>query len=287
MRVIIAGAGGLVGACLAESMAANHEVHALKRADLDITDGAAVAALCRQVRPDLVINCAVAQVDPCERDPQMAEAVNVSGPQYLARAAAEAGAEILHFSTNYVFDGARTDGGLYTVDDETHPVNVYGWTKLDGERAVIEANPRSYIVRTSWVYGPNKENFLASVPRKLRRRERVEAIVDCHSTTTYVRDLAARTTDILSRGRYGIYHVVNEGVCSYYEFAVEAARQVGVSEAEAEELIVKKSESEMQRPARRPAWTPIECRLSTELGLPPLRDWRTALADYIEETLKA
>ncbi|MBX3280270.1 MAG: dTDP-4-dehydrorhamnose reductase [Acidobacteria bacterium] len=286
MKVIIAGAGGLLGARLTESLSSVHEVCALKRADLDITDGAAVDAVCLRERPDLVVNCAVAQVDPCEQDPQMAEAVNVAGPRNLARSAAAIGAAILHFSTNYVFEGTRTDGGFYTIDDETRPVNVYGRVKLAGERAVIEANPRSYIFRTSWVYGPGKESFLASVPKKLRKKESVQAIVDCYSSTTYVRDLARRTDEILARGRYGIYHTVNAGVCSYYEFAAEAARLLGLSEEQAAGLIMKRSESQMNRPALRPAWTPMACRLSDELGLAPMRDWRAALAGYVEEVLR-
>jgi dTDP-4-dehydrorhamnose reductase len=286
MKIAISGAGGLVGACLAQELAPTHEVDALKRADLDITDRQAVKRWVDAARPNLIINCAVAQVDPCERDPQMAAAISTSGPQYLAEAAAEIGAEVMHFSTNYVFAGDRTDGASYTIEDETHPINVYGRSKLEGERAVMEANPRSYIIRTAWVYGLGKESFLASVPRKLRKRERVEAIIDIYSTTTYVRDLAARTAEIIARGHHGIYHVANEGTCSYYEFAAETARLVGLTETEAGELIVKRRESEMNRPARRPVWTPLRCLLSAELGLLPLRDWRAALADYIHTDLK-
>jgi dTDP-4-dehydrorhamnose reductase len=286
MKIAISGAGGLVGACLAQELAPTHPVYALKRADLDITDREAVKRWIDAARPDLIINCAVAQVDPCERDPQMAAAINTEGPRHLAEAAAEIGAEIIHFSTNYVFDGKRTDGASYTVEDETLPINVYGRSKLEGEQAVAGTNPRSYIIRTAWVYGLGKESFLASVPRKLRRGERVEAIVDIYSMTTYVRDLAARTVEIISRGRHGIYQVANEGVCSYYEFAAEAARLVGLAETEAGQLIVKRRESEMNRPAQRPVWTPLRCLLSAELGLPPLRDWRSALADYIHTDLK-
>ena len=286
MKIAISGAGGLVGACLAQELAPTHEVHALKRADLDITDRQAVKQWVDAARPDLIINCAVAQVDPCERDPKMAAEINTEGPRYLAEAAAEIGAEVMHFSTNYVFEGNRTDGAPYTVEDETHPINVYGRSKLEGEQAVKEANSRSYIIRTAWVYGLGKESFLASVPRKLRKRERTEAIIDIYSTTTYVRDLAARTVEILARGHHGIYHVSNEGTCSYYEFAAEAARLVGLTETEARQLIVKRKESEMNRPARRPVWTPLRCLLSAELGLPPLRDWRSALADYTHTDLK-
>lgn len=289
MKIAIIGAGGLVGANLAQHLA-NHqegdsrgsrEVIALRRADLDITDSRAVKEWNRSARPDLIINCAVAQVDACERDPELAAAVNARGPQSLAEAAAETGAEILHFSTNYVFDGGTPGRSPYTIRDEPRPINVYGRTKLEGERAVENANPRAYIVRTSWVYGPGKETFLASVPRRLRAREPIEAIIDSYSSTTYVRDLVARVVEVIERGRYGVYHLVNDGVCSYAEFAEEAARLVGLSETEAGRLIVRVKEAEMKRPARRPAWTPLRCLLSSEIGLAPLRDWRQALAEYV------
>ena len=192
----------------------------------------------------------------------------------------------MHFSTNYVFDGESERLTPYTIADETRPINVYGRTKLAGERAVTSATPASDVVRTAWVYGVGKESFLASVPRKLLASEHVFAIVDAFSTTTYVRDLVVRAAEIIDRGRYGTYHVVNEGVCSYYEFAVQAARLIGVEDAVIDELIVPVKESEMKRPARRPRWTPLRCVLSAEIGLAPLRDWREALACYISTDLE-
>ena len=285
-RIAITGARGLVGACLAQFLAADHDVDALSHSDLDITDRDAVHSWCLRNRPDLIVNCATLQVDACELDPQLAETVNVSGPQNLALAAAEFGAEVMHFSTNYVFDGEPEGRRPYTIEDETRPINVYGRTKLDGERAVTKATPSSYVVRTAWVYGLGKESFLASVPRKLLARERVLAIVDAFSTTTYVRDLVVRAAEIIERGRYGTYHVVNEGVCSYYEFAMQAARLIDLDEAIIGELIVPVKESEMKRPAPRPRWTPLRCLLSEEIGLAPLRDWREALACYISTDLE-
>src|ERR1043166_5200353 len=132
MKIAITGAGGLVGSHLARHFAAEHEVLALKHHDLDITDHAAVKRLVKRERPGAIINCAVLNVDECERDPALAAAVNTTGPRALAEAAAEVEAEIIHFSTNYVFDGKRT-GTPYTMEDETRPVNVYGRTKLEGE----------------------------------------------------------------------------------------------------------------------------------------------------------
>ncbi len=281
MKIAITGAGGLVGQHLARSFANECEVRALPHQALDITDSAAVRVWCAAERPTLLINCAVIDVDFCERDPALAQAVNVDGPHQLAAAAVEIGAEMLHFSTNYVFDG-RMHGHAYTQADAALPINNYGRTKRAGEQAVQAANPHSYIVRTSWVFGQGKESFLATLPRKLRAGEHVRAIKDVWASATYVNDLVARVAELLARRRYGIYHAVNGGVCSYHEYALECVRLMGLDEAETAALITAVSEDEARRLAERPRYTPLQCLLSAELGLPPLRDWRAALAAYVQ-----
>lgn len=281
MKIAITGAGGLVGQHLARSFANKCEVRALLHTDLDITDGAAVRNWCAAERPTLIINCAVIDVDLCERDPALAQAVNVDGPRHLAAAAADIGAEILHFSTNYVFDG-RTHGHLYTQSDAALPINSYGRTKLAGEQAVRAANSQSYIVRTSWVFGRGKQSFLATLPRKLQAGERVRAITDVWASATYVNDLVLRVAELVAHKRYGVYHVVNSGVCSYHDYALECARLVGLNEVETAALIEAVREDEARRLAERPRYTPMQCSLSAELGLPPLRDWQAALAAYVQ-----
>lgn len=269
MRILITGAAGLVGSELARACAGD-EVAALTHRDLDITDSRAVAETVRRLRPDVVFNCVVIGVDDCEADPVLAERVNVSGPSSLAAAAEREGATMVHFSTNYVFDGRRTDGVPYTVDDEPRPINVYGVTKLRGERAVLDAAARAFVVRTSWVFGKRKATFLSSVAEHLARGERVSAITDTFASTTYVRDLAARVLELVRTGPRGLHHVVNDGICSYETFAREAARLVGASPG----LIDLQTEASMARPAPRPAWTPLR-------AVPPLRPWQEALAEYV------
>ena len=281
MKVALTGAGGLVGRHLSERLARRHEVLPLRHADLDITDAEAVRRVVGSERPGLLINCAVVGVDECERDEPLARAVNVAGPAALAAAAAEVGAEVVHFSSNYVFDGGRAGREPYTAADEPRPVNVYGRTKLAGELAVRSANPCSYVVRTSWVYGPGKESFLATAHARLRAGKTVRAIVDTWASTTYVEDLVSRVEGILASRAYGTYHVVNEGVCSYHDFALEAARLAGLSRDEAGRLIESVREEETGRGAPRPRHTPMRCLLSEGLGLGPLRHWRDALAAYV------
>ena len=278
MKVIITGAGGLVGGCLAHRFSPLHEVFAPRRAQLDVTDASAVRRFLEEQRPQLVVNCTVLGVDECERDPEAARAVNAEGPRALAEAAAAVGAEFLHFSTNYVFDGEGREP--YGERDEPRPVNVYGRTKEEGERAAFEANPRSYVVRTSWVFGAGKESFLSTAHRELAAGRSVRAISDTWASVTYVEDLASRVEEILSTGRHGLYHVVNEGVCTYEDFAREAARLAGLDEETSARLIQTVTESEVRRPARRPRSSPLRCTATAELGLPPLRHWHEALAAY-------
>lgn len=282
MKILITGASGLIGSHAAQRLGREHEVVALKHADLDITDRESVSRCVSDAKPVLIINGAVIQVDESEQNPAKAHAVNVEGPRNLAEAASKMGAEFIHFSTQYAFDGESIGRAPYTVKDEPQPINVYGKTKVTSEQAVIDACPRSYIVRTSWVYGSGKDSFLCTAHKDLRAGKRVRAIVDIWSSTTYVEDLIERILQILQRRRYDIYHVVNEGVCSYHEFALEAGRLVGLSRERVESLIEVLKEAEMKRVAARPRYTPMRCLVSEELGLGPMRDWRSALAAYVK-----
>jgi dTDP-4-dehydrorhamnose reductase len=266
-----------VGSGLATAYVGN-DVIALRHADLDITNADAVDAMVRRVRPDVIFNCAVIGVDDCEADPALAERVNVAGPEALARAAEDVGAAMVHFSTNYVFDGERISALPYTIDDEARPINVYGVTKLRGEHAVAASLSRAFIVRTSWVFGPGGRNFLSTVAGRLARGERVQTIVDTFASATSVGDLVARTIELVKRGEYGTYHVVNDGICSYESFAREAARLVQADEARIDRV----TETSLARPALRPRWTPMRCLLSERLGFPPLRSWENALSEFVD-----
>jgi len=283
MKIIITGAGGFVGKELAGFFAADHQVTALNHQALNITDREAVKGFIKQARPDLVINCAVLGVDVCEADPTLAEAVNVAGPKFLAEAAAEIDAEIMHLSTNYVFDGDRELGEYYTISDEALPINKYGETKLSGEQAVIAAAPKSYIVRTSWVFGAGKENFFRNAARALAEKKPARAVNDLWASVTYVPDLVARIQEILARRHYATYQVVNDGFCSHYDFAAELARRLNLAKPESEGLIAGVSDAEAKRLARRPRNTPMRCLASEALGLAPMRDWRETLPDFLSQ----
>jgi dTDP-4-dehydrorhamnose reductase len=260
MRVVVTGAAGLVG----RAVTAKYRAVPLTHAGLDITDRDAVRRKMADLRPDLIINCAVIGVDVCEDDPKLARAVNVDGPRNLA----EVAPAIVHFSSNYVFEG--TQEKFYGIEDETKPVDEYGRTKLAGERAVAEACRNAFVIRSSWIFGPGKESFISTVHRQLRAGKIVRAVSDIWASTTFVDDLVLRVVEIVERREYGLHHVVNGGVCSNETFALEAARLVGATS----HLVDAVSTRDAHR-APRPRYTPL-------LAMPPLRDWREALAAYIQ-----
>ena len=211
-------------------------------------------------------------LEASEADPDRAWAVNAIGPANLGRLAENAGAAVVHLSTNYVFGGDRVTG-YYTIDDEPQPVNVYGETKWEGERALAAECSRHFIIRTSWVFGGSKANFFDNAIALLRAGEPVDAISDTWGSPTLVDDLVERVQAIVDRGKFGTYHTANFGVCSKYEFAVEASRVLGKDS----ELVKPVFASQLGASVRRPEYTPIECKQSAEIGLPPLRDWERAL----------
>jgi len=281
VKLLITGAAGLVGGHLAQRLARDHEVVAFKHADLDITDPVAIDRCVAAVKPVLIFNCAVLQVDDSEQNPKKAQTINADGPRFLADAAAKTGADFVHFSTQYAFAGEPVGRPPYTIEDLPDPVNVYGETKVAGEATARAACARSYIIRTSWVFGTGKASFLCDVHQSLHAGKNVRAIDDIWSSTTYVEDLIDRVQAIVAGRRYGIYHVVNAGVCSYYDFALEAGRVLGLERKQIDSLIEITHERDMKRIASRPRYTPMRCLLSEELGLPPMRDWHEALAQYV------
>ncbi|MBA2732350.1 MAG: dTDP-4-dehydrorhamnose reductase [Acidobacteria bacterium] len=283
MKIAIVGAGGFVGKEFIRHLSNNHYVLPLTHSDLDITNVQEVRRIIFNQRPALIINCAVLGVDACELNPSLAWSVNVSGAENLAGAAAAIDAEFLHLSTNYVFDGNRERGSFYTLADTPTPINVYGRTKLAGEQAVRVVSPKCFIIRTSWVFGVGKENFFSTALRSLNAAKKICAITDVWASATYVRDLVARAIEILFHHHYSTYHVVNNGLCSYYDFALEAACMFKMSNEELEQLIEPVKLFEFRHNAARPRYTPMRCTVSEEIGLAPLRDWRTALAECIHD----
>lgn len=278
MKILITGAGGLVGRASVEHCLANgDEVVAYDRQALDIGDGAQVDAVVSSERPDAVINCAAwTDVDGCESDPAKAERVNADGPENLARACRQANAGFLTISTDYVFDGAKD--GFYTQRDQPHPLSVYGRFKLEGERRSQAEHARTIVVRTGYIFGPGGRNFLSTVVDRAKRGEKLKVITDSWGTPTYARDLAVRLRELVELDLPGIFHVVSAGEGASFEtFTREALKLSGGEPA----LVEPVSMNSLSRPAPRPRNSKMKCLLSEAIGLPPLPHWQEGLAHFV------
>lgn len=277
MRVVVTGARGLVGRAVSEHCAAvGDEVFSYGHRDLDITDREAVRRVILSNRPDVVINCAAwTNVDGCESDEKRAFAANAAGPENLAAASKEAECIFITISTDYVFDGAKS--GFYTQLDEPNPESVYAASKLEGERLSALAYDRSIIVRTGYVFGPGGINFLSTVVERIKKGERLKAISDTYGTPTYAKDLAVRLRELAEKNVAGTYHVVNSGPgVSFEEFTRKAVALIGNREVVVESI----SSAALNRPAKRPRNSRMRCLLTEKIGLPPLRDWESALEEF-------
>lgn len=271
MKILVTGANGQLGKELAEILPERgHEVVALERAGLDVTDAGGVEDVVGHYTPDLVVNAAAyTSVDGCETETELAYAANALGPRNLAQVCERRGCELLHVSTNYVFDGE--EDGPYEPFDPPWPISVYGRTKLAGEEYVRDLCTRWYVVRTAGVYGLG-HNFVRTMLRVGTERDLLEVKDDEYVSPTYARDLAVGVAEVIEEGNYGLYHVTNAGSCSWYEFTREIFRLSGL-----ETGVVPIPTSEYPLPAARPANGVL-----SDLGSPRLRPWREALADYLK-----
>jgi dTDP-4-dehydrorhamnose reductase len=270
VKILLSGAGGQLGLELAELLPGRgHEVVALDRKGLDVADTQAVEGAIEEHTPEVVVNAAAfTNVDGCEEATDLAYSVNALGPRNLAQACERRGCDLLHVSTNYVFDGRGERP--YEPFDPPNPISAYGRTKLAGEEHVMRLTNRWYVVRSAGVYGRG-HNFVRTMLRVAGERDSLRVKDDEFISPTYARDLAEGIAGIIGDGRYGLYHLTNAGSCSWYEFTREIFRLAGV-----ETEVVPIPGSEYPLPAARPANGVLSA-----LGSPKLRHWSEALADYL------
>ncbi|MDR3390198.1 MAG: dTDP-4-dehydrorhamnose reductase [Sulfuriferula sp.] len=222
MKILLTGVNGQVGWELRRTLATLGEVIAPTRAQLDLTDATALRNFLHEIGPDLIVNpAAYTAVDKAESEPELAHAINTIAPAVMAEAAAKLGAAMVHYSTDYVFDGSKS--GPYLESDNTNPLSVYGKTKLAGEQAIVAADIPHLILRTSWVYGLRGGNFLLTMQRLFKERDTLNVVNDQFGAPTWSRMIAEASAQIIAqhpfRNDSGIYHLTNAGNISWYNFA--------------------------------------------------------------------
>lgn len=254
---------------------ANHEVVALTRRDLDVSDAEAVIATIAEAAPGAIVNCAAyTDVDGAEDDLAVATAANVEGARNVAASAAELGATVLYPSTDYVFEGSRSDP--YVESDETRPLSVYGQTKLAGELATARACDRHFVVRTAWLFGiEGTSNFVETMLRMGGDHGEVVVVRDQFGCPTWTVHLADALVRLLATNAYGVHHIAGGGHCSWYEFAAEIFAQ-----SDLDCRLISCTSAELARAAPRPPCAILGTERDLAIRLP---EWRVGLAGYLAE----
>ncbi len=278
MKLLITGSKGQLGQDLQKACRTRRiDFCAGDVEEFDITDLQRMREVVRAERPTAVVNCAAYNaVDRAETDFQNACRINAEGPKNLAMVAEEAGVPVMHFSTDFVFDG--TKGSPYLVDDHPNPISRYGESKLMGEQAVRSNASRVFIVRLSWVFGTAGINFPKKVLEWAQNRRELRVVSDLVSCPAYTADLTGPILDLLRRGAYGLYHLTNQGHCSRYEWA-----RFILQRARPEVAVEPAGSDEFETAARRPAFSALDpAPLDDVLGyLPP--DWQNATERFLKE----
>lgn len=293
MRILITGASGQLGTALEKALFtgqtvsgalpvvyADADIDAVTHSMLNIADRQAVDSWFAAHPPyDLVINAAAqTNVDGCEKAEAQAYRANAHGPENLALAVNRTGGKLIHVSTDYVFAG--TEATPRTENDSVCPVSAYGRTKLAGEKLALDACPRTFVVRTAWLYGAEGKNFVKTMLRLARQNGVIKVVNDQRGSPTNAADLVDAILRLAVTDQYGIYHAVNAGVCSWYDFACRIVDQKGIS---CEKLPLTSSEYKAMFPASadRPAYSVLTTqKLETMIGR-QMRTWQAAIDDFL------
>ncbi len=281
MKILILGHKGMLGSDLMLRLIASHEVTGKDVDEIDIVSEDECRRVIAECSPEIVINAAgYTNVDGCEANREACFSVNAEGVKNVALACRGRGITLVHFSTDYVFDGRK--GSPYVEEDLPAPLNVYGASKREGEQFLCEFAEGFLLIRTAWLYGVHGNNFVKAILGKAAVLKTLEVVDDQVGSPTWTRDLAAAVELLIEGGHTGIFHVTNRGRCSWYEFARAIVQYADLNDVGIQPISTEK----LDRPAVRPAWSVLDCRkfeAASGMTLPP---WRSALKDYLKETIR-
>jgi dTDP-4-dehydrorhamnose reductase len=286
IRLGLIGGRSMLAQKVKQLLPSKYQLIELNRPEFDLTDPNKVGQLLRKLKPQIIVNCAAfTQVDACETQQNLANAVNGVGPGLLARTARQIGAILVHVSSDYVFDG--TLSRPYCEEDPPSPQSIYGQSKLLGEKTILASGLEKYfILRTGWLYGPGGNNFVETIARFAADREELRIVADQTGTPTYTGDLAAAIFALLETKEYGIFHYSNSGISSWYEFATEIVSQL---QARGEAVKVKRvlpiSTEQYPLPAKRPAYSVLSKEKYSQATGKEVPCWQDGLKRYMAERI--
>ena len=277
IKVIITGSHGLLGREVVKVFKKEYDVVELPHDMLDITDLSRVREVLSIHAPTVLINCAAyTAVDKAEEETEKANLVNGLGVRNLALACRELNISLIHISTDYVFDGSRSKP--WRIFDERNPINAYGYSKYLGEKYLETINPGYCLVRTSWLFGSGGPNFVSTILRADLKQGELRVVNDQFGCPTYAPNLADTLLKLVKAGAYGVYHVTNQGITSWYEFAKEIVRQAGLNVP-----VIPVSSDEFVRPAKRPKNSALDSFPLKETVGSLLPSWQDALGRFLAE----
>lgn len=278
MKVLVTGATGQLGTDISKELEKREiEYAGINSRDCDITSLKAVERVISNISPEIIIHCAAyTAVDKAEEEAEKCYMINGKGTENVVKVCKELGITLVYISTDYVFDG--TGERPWRVDDERFPMSVYGKSKYMGEKAVEEILKKYFIIRVSWIYGKHGSNFVKAILKKSETEPCIKVVADQIGTPTYTADIAKTIVEIIKTDKYGVYHVANEGYCSWYEFARSVFEKVG---RDVEVLPI--ASEEYSAKAKRPLNSRLDKSVLVENGFSLLPSWEDALERFLAE----
>jgi dTDP-4-dehydrorhamnose reductase len=277
MRILLLGHKGMLGSDLLLKLNLQHEVVGMDKEEIDIVSADECEKAIKETKPDILINAAAyTNVDGCETAKEECFAVNAEAVKNIAEVCRNKNIRIIHFSTDYVFDGTGTRP--YKEDDRCNPINAYGESKLAGERYLKSLADDYLLIRTSWLYGVKGKNFVQTILEKAKTTPMLSVVDDQVGSPTYTKDLAVAVDLLINQNLKGIFHVTNRGSCSWYQFAVKILQESGLDDV----TVIPIKSDKLPRPALRPAYSVLSMQKFIATTGKTMQPWQLALQDYLK-----
>ena len=278
MKILLLGHRGMLGSDLLLNLVGKHEITGLDKDEIDITSLSECKIAIKENAPDIVINAAAyTDVDGCEKAKDECFNVNAEAVKNIAEACREKKIRIIHFSTDYVFDGNSNEP--YKEDSLCNPINVYGASKLAGERYLQTLSGNYILIRTEWLYGKNGNNFVRTILGKAQTTNKLEVVDDQIGSPTYTKDLVAAVSLLVERNITGIFHITNRGSCSWFQFTEKILQEAGIFGVQ----VLPIKSGALRRPAKRPHYSVLSMQKFIQATGKIMQPWQLALQDYLKD----